>query len=198
MPQIDKTTMQSQRSSDGRLQRSLDPGPQRLCRLNRSLGLVLLLSALAAGGCVRSEASASKQEGGDASAYAQQEHHVPPYKPKDLPGALKSLRGRCAELVKHRAQKESGSFTKEFQEALDIAGWLPEFAADTDLGRAEWDRVNEASNRLVAQLSKLQATDSADSAKDVREQINGALDSVDEVLRRNADLFRAHPGPDQH
>ncbi len=103
----------------------------------------------------------------------------------------------CAELVKHRSQKEPGPFTKEFQEALDIAGWVPEFAADSDLGRAEWDRVNEASKRLVDQLTKLQATDSADSAKGVREQIDGALDSVDEVLRRNADLFKPHPGPGQ-
>ncbi len=165
--------------------------------MNWSLGFVLLISALGASGCVRSEASVSKQAGGDASAYAQQEHHVPPHKPKDLPAALKTLRSRCAELVKHRLQKEPGPFPKEFQEALDIAGWLPEFAADSDLGRAEWDRVNEASKRLVDQLSKLQATDSADSAKDVREHINSALDSVDEVLRRNEDLFKPRPGPGQ-
>jgi hypothetical protein len=168
-----------------------------LCRWNRSLGFVLLIGALGAGGCVRSEASVSKQEGGDASAYAQQEHHVPPYKPKDLPAALKSLRERCAELVKHRSQNQPGPFTKEFQETLDIAGWLPEFGADSDLGEAEWDRINEASKRLVDQLSKLQATDSVDSTKDVREQIDSALDSAEEVLRRNADLFRAHPGPGQ-
>lgn len=163
-----------------------------------SLGLgLVLLCTIGAAGCTHSDGSSGSQSGGDASAYAQQEHHVPPYKPKDLPAALKSLRGRCAELIKHRSQNEPGPFTKEFQEALDIAGWLPEFGADSDLGEAEWNRINEASKRLVDQLSKLQATDSVGSAKDVREQIDSALDSVGEVLRRNADLFKPHPGPGQ-
>lgn len=164
---------------------------------SRYLGL-WFFCALGAGGCVRSEASLSKQEGSDASAYAQHEHHVPPYKPRDLPSALKNLRGRCAEVVKQRSQKASGPFTKEFQETLDIAGWLPEFAADSDLGQAEWDRVNDASKRLVDQLSKLQTTDSVDSTKTAGEQIESALDSAEEVVHRNAELFPARPVSDQH
>jgi hypothetical protein len=143
-------------------------------KASKCLGL-FLICALGAGGCMRSEASLSKQEGSDASAYAQQQHHVPPYKPKDPPAALKGLRGRCAELVKRRSQNEPNPFTKEFQEVLDITGWLPEPAAGSDLGRAEWDRVNDATKRLVEELSKLQATNFVDSAKDVREKINRSL-----------------------
>jgi hypothetical protein len=163
------------------------------------IGLAVLVCALGASGCMRSEASSSApDEAGEQSAYTAHEHHTPAHKPHDLPGALQSLRGRCAALVKHRSQKETPQFAKELQEALDIAGWLPELAADSDLGRAEWDRVNEAGKRLADQLSKLDDAGSDDAAKQAREQIESDLDSVQEVIHRNAALFPARPVGDGH
>jgi hypothetical protein len=159
-------------------------------RATLDFGLVFLF-AMGAAGCLRTEASTNSKSGGDQSAYAQHAHHTPAYKPRDLPGAVKSLQERCAQLFQQNALGKPTSSDTYLQETLEIAGWFPELAGDSDLERAEWDRVNEASKQLVSQLTKLGAANSDASIQAARKEIEIAIDAVDAVVHRNAELFPA-------
>jgi hypothetical protein len=50
--------------------------------------------------------------------------------------------------------------------------------------------VNEASKRLADPISKLGNADSDDAAKRANDQIDGLLQSIEEVIQRNAALFQ--------
>jgi hypothetical protein len=41
------------------------------------------------------------------------------------------------------------------RQLLDIVRWLPELAADTELGRRAWERVNEAAGSLAQGLDAI-------------------------------------------
>jgi hypothetical protein len=164
-------------------------------------GLAAVICALALIGCSGSGPAISSPSGaGEATAYEEQHHHVPPYKPHDLRSGVQSLRERCATLGEQRAHQDAPEFASQLGEATDIAGWLPELAADSDLGRAEWDRVNEASKRLADSIEKLVKADSDDAVKRARQQIDGSLQSIDDVIHRNAEAFQPLPwsGGDTH
>ena len=77
-------------------------------------------------------------------------HVIPAHKPKTFPDAVHRLR----EL---NDQFRSGSATdrKSLGIALDIANWLPEIAADSDLPEPQWNEVNARSARLVADYQEL-------------------------------------------
>ena len=40
----------------------------------------------------------------------------------------------------------------DYEKSLDIARWLPDLAADSDLEESEWNRVNKTANKLAAIL----------------------------------------------
>jgi hypothetical protein len=80
-------------------------------------------------------------------------HVIPAHKPKSFPDAVRRLRELNDALS---GDRDSG--TKSLgglQIALDIANWLPEIAADSDMPETPWNEVNTRSARLVADYQSL-------------------------------------------
>ncbi len=103
-------------------------------------------------------------------------HVIPAHKPKTFPDAVHRLR----EL---NDQFRSGSMIdrKNLGIALDIANWLPEIAADSDLPEPQWNEVNTRSAQACGRLSgahfRAQAT-----ARTELEQANTEIGSLEKLL----------------
>jgi hypothetical protein len=155
--------------------------------------LVIVIAAVfTAGGCAPSNSRSTSQNGTDESAAHDDDHHRPSHKPRDFPAALAALHERCSKLLKAPVPK-SPDVQKEFDQTRDIVGWLPELAADSDLSRAEWDRVNEHSKKLSQSLEELARGGSADQDPRVSQQIEIDLHTLDDIVGRYPDLFGKAP-----
>jgi hypothetical protein len=79
-------------------------------------------------------------------------HVIPAHKPKDFSSAVRRLR----ELERTIDDGMAGGRLKALVDdrtlpiALDIATWLPEIAADSDMPETPWDVVKKQSEALVA------------------------------------------------
>lgn len=85
--------------------------------------------------------------------HAEAEHHAPPHKPADYPAAVERLLELHVELVNDR-QRAPGEL-EALAEAYDVARWLPELAADSDLKEQPWLRVEHAARRMEALLAPI-------------------------------------------
>ena len=64
--------------------------------------------------------------------------------------------------------------------ALDIANWLPEIAADSDMPETPWNEVNARSARLVADYQAL--VTSAANARAEMDQANAEIGNLEKLL----------------
>lgn len=113
-----------------------------------ALMMAALLAVAVAPGC-----RGDRPHGGE---HAGEEEHIghviPAHKPKDFPAAVRRLR----ELERTIDEEMAGGRMKALVDdrtlpiALDIATWLPEIAADSDMPETPWDAVNKHSEALVA------------------------------------------------
>jgi hypothetical protein len=147
----------------------------------------------ALGGCAQGTSTPSSVSDAQGQAEHAFDHHNPPHKPHDFPGGLAALRKRCSDLFASSSSK-SPQAGKEFNELVDIVGWLPELAADSDLDRAEWDRVNEQSKRLAKDVDEFARAGFEGSDPRSRQQIESDLQALDDVVRRHPDIFGQKPG----
>lgn len=69
----------------------------------------------------------------------------------------------------------------ELSELSDIIGWLPELAADSDLGRADWERARGAAERLREVFERL-AAESQPAPRDV-EEYRAAVEGLKPLAR---------------
>jgi hypothetical protein len=162
-------------------------------RLRASACFVIAITAVfGASGCTHGDSRPTSRNGGAESAVQEDDHHQPSHKPRDFRGALAALHERCTKLLKSPVPK-SVEAQKEFDETRDIVGWLPELAADSDLSRAEWDRVNEHSKKLSQSLEELARGGSADQDSRVSQQIEIDLHTLDDIVGRYPDLFGKAP-----
>jgi hypothetical protein len=74
-------------------------------------------------------------------------HVIPAHKPKTFPDAVRRLRELNDRIGLDAAEGRPDA--KTLQVALDIANWLPEIAADSDMPEAPWNAVNSRSAALV-------------------------------------------------
>jgi hypothetical protein len=76
----------------------------------------------------------------------------------------------------------SGSPTgpTSLQIALDIANWLPEIAADSDMPETPWNEVNARSARLTADYQALMANTA--NARTEVEQANAEIGQLEKLL----------------
>jgi hypothetical protein len=65
-------------------------------------------------------------------------HALPPHHPGSFRRAIDEIERRGAAILAAPAGTADAAARAEF---ADIARWLPELAADTELGRADWERV---------------------------------------------------------
>ena len=79
-------------------------------------------------------------------------HVIPAHKPKTFPAAVHRLRELNDQFCATGSPRGAASPTgrRALQIALDIANWLPEIAADSDMPEAPWNEVNTRSARIVA------------------------------------------------
>jgi hypothetical protein len=80
-------------------------------------------------------------------------HDRPPHKPDDLQNAVVEIERRW-EALEERSTADAkrsppNAPDRRVSELEDILIWLPELAAETDLRRAEWERVNSLSRELL-------------------------------------------------
>jgi hypothetical protein len=118
----------------------------------------------------------------------EDDHHTPAHKPHDLASALAALHERCSKLLKSSVSKPTDA-QKELDQTRDIASWLPELAADSDLSRAEWDRINEHSKKLLQSLEELARGGSADPDPRVSQRLEIELHALDDIVGRHPELF---------
>ena len=110
-------------------------------------------------------------------------HVIPAHKPKTFPDAVRRLRELNDGLVRDLTgqQAPSSPDQKTLQIALDIANWLPEIAADSDMPEGPWNKVNAQSAAIVADY---QAMLTAKGSNDTRELVSSgkAISELERVL----------------
>lgn len=112
----------------------------------RAISRVALLAVCllgAASGC------GEGQSQGDDRADDRAGHVIPAHKPRMFPEAVRRLRELNDQIGRGTAD------AKTLSVALDIANWLPEIAADSDMPEAPWNQVNAHSAVLVADLQQV-------------------------------------------
>ncbi|RUL81318.1 hypothetical protein [Tautonia sociabilis] len=118
------------------------------------------------------------------------EHVDPPHRPSDFPDAVARL------IAGHAATREalSAGRTDETLDTLlhvqrDLAKWLPEVAADSDMPERPWNRVNALAARLLA------AYESAIADFDAGVPLDGDRLSEVEPLLADLDRLEAEADP---
>ncbi|MFM9194406.1 MAG: hypothetical protein ACKOWG_01435 [Planctomycetia bacterium] len=100
--------------------------------------------ALAWGACVVAVVTGCAGPAGD---HAEEAHAVPAHHPRTFRRAVAEIGRRGAALS--NGGLDPASQERERLELLDIVRWLPELAADTELGRRDWERVRDAARDLA-------------------------------------------------
>jgi hypothetical protein len=110
-------------------------------------------------------------------------HVIPAHKPKTFPDAVRRLRELNDQFLHPAAGEESGSSTdhKSLGIALDIANWLPEIAADSDMPETPWNEVNMRSARLVADYQEVTAGNAGIARREL-EQANAEIGNLEKLL----------------
>ena len=121
---------------------------------------------------------------GPAPDHDEEAHAVPAHHPRTFRRAVADIGRRGPPLTAGTLDVESRELQR--RQLLDIVRWLPELAADTELGRRDWERVNEVSKTLAASLESfadpaVQGHDSATLSAVVEEALK-TLTEVDASL----------------
>ncbi|MFO0012211.1 MAG: hypothetical protein ACK553_05675 [Planctomycetota bacterium] len=81
---------------------------------------------------------------------AEEHEHFPPHWPESIFQASK----RLSEFVERTDPTSSTHRIPPHQELIDLVGWLPILAADSELDRATFDRIDAASARIMARWQR--------------------------------------------
>lgn len=77
------------------------------------------------------------------------EHFVPAHKPPSFAEGVAELTERCSHL-KYHIGEQSEIVEQELTELVDIIGWIPELAADSDLNETDWVHADSVSREMLA------------------------------------------------
>ncbi len=110
-------------------------------------------------------------------------HVIPAHKPRTFPDAVRRLRELNDQFLQHAVGGETGSSAdpKSLGIALDIANWLPEIAADSDMPETPWNEVNLRSGRLVADYQEVIAGSAVNARREL-EQANVEIGNLEKLL----------------
>jgi hypothetical protein len=114
-------------------------------------------------------------------------HHVPEHRPQSFTEGVRAVRSRLAKLSADGAAENRQQFAREGQELRDIIQWLPELAAETDLRKADWNRVHAASRRLVGRWKNISASFAGNSSARavlVTSEMEGDLAELDRLAEK--------------
>jgi hypothetical protein len=126
--------------------------------------VAVLAILLAAAGCDR-----DRRSGGVPDDHGEHSGHViPAHKPGTFPDAVRRLKTLDEAIGRGAANRSAGRAVGDetLSMATDIAGWLPEIAAESDMPEGPWGEVNRLSAALVAEYWALRKVsgDRADAA----------------------------------
>jgi hypothetical protein len=85
--------------------------------------------------------------------HEEAEHHVPAHKPAEFSLAVERIAALDLEVRSHNRRPDDQ--IDVFAELYDVARWLPELAADSDLAEEPWNRVQQVSLRLEQILAEV-------------------------------------------
>jgi hypothetical protein len=141
------------RSSTNSIQPDPKPDPVPSRRGGASVFITLLVACLTTLAGCRGGRSPGEAEPPDEHAG----HVIPAHKPKDFPSAVRRLRELNTQIALKLAEGKASSLVSEktLPIALDIANWLPEIAADSDMPVSPWNEVNDRSASLVSVYQKM-------------------------------------------
>lgn len=103
---------------------------------------VLILAVVMTGGCA-----------GTAGDHEEDAHALPEHHPRTFRRAVVDVGHRGGVLTS--GMLEGSQWELQRRQLLDIVHWLPELAADTELGRRDWERVNDAARMLARELESI-------------------------------------------
>lgn len=136
----------------------------------------IMLSAaliMAIGGCQKgrdNSAAVASSDNAPTGAAEDHEHHhthAPWYKPRSFADLVTSLEDRF--------QKQSPSARQRAQ-LMDIIGWIPEIAADSDLRRKDFEAAQEISKLLTEAMLKSEPSKSMPSSADLEKALTALRD----------------------
>lgn len=111
--------------------------------------------------------------GGCESEVQESAHEIPVHKPESFVEGVAALEQRALSAAEWTDQQR--------QEFADIVGWLPELAAQTDLVKAEWDRVQAETLKLQEQLEASRAAVAGESLEAALRELRTLADRAEEV-----------------
>ena len=82
----------------------------------------------------------------------EHEHGIPDHKPESFAAAVRRLVPQWKHLAAERRAGHQKHADAELAIMLDVIRWLPELAADTELRKADWDRVQQLSKELESMV----------------------------------------------
>ncbi len=121
-------------------------------------------------------------------------HVIPAHKPRTFPDAVRHLRELNDRLARAAAERPPGDQTLNV--ALDIANWLPEIAAESEMPEVPWNQVNARSAALVSDYRTILAGAAADDPDELVRDAGDAISGL-ETLLAAADP-RWFAGPEKH
>ncbi len=107
------------------------------------MGLMLLCFQA---GCNTSEVADADDDG------HHLEHFIPHHKPPNFAAAVDDIESRVEHLSDHAGHGHAHE-AEEFQELLDIVGWIPELAADSDLNESDWNQAKSSAAVMAKNLA---------------------------------------------
>lgn len=107
----------------------------------------------------------------ETQAEAEHEHHHAHGPRPHFEGVVKRVRKQYRWAIQAASRDDVKHFQHELEHFHESVELLPELAAETDLRKADWDRVNAASKVLAAESARLgqtkaQPSDAAQAAFD--------------------------------
>jgi hypothetical protein len=121
-------------------------------------------------------------------------HVIPAHKPGTFPDAVRRLRELNDQLARGAAKRPPDDQTLNV--ALDIANWIPEIAAESEMPEAPWDEVNARSAALVSDYRTILSGAAVDGRNELIRDAGNAISGL-ETLLAAADR-RWFAGPEKH
>jgi hypothetical protein len=121
-------------------------------------------------------------------------HVIPAHKPRTFPDAVRRLRELNDRFAHDAAQRPPDEPTLNI--ALDIANWLPEIAAESEMPEGPWDEVNARSAALVSDYRTMLSATAADGRDALVRDAGEAISGLESVLAAADPRWFA--GPEKH
>jgi hypothetical protein len=147
-------------------------------------------SVLALAGCLGDHSPGESADGDEDHVG----HVIPAHKPKAFPQAVGRLRELNDQFIRDGIPRQAGSSREPnaLQIALDIAHWLPETAADSEMPEAPWDEVNALSDAIVADYKAILSGDAGDLRREL-DSAGAEIGKLEAILRSSDPRWFAGP-----